>query len=483
MPALFNSWFQNLPIRRKIAAPMIAALAVMLSAAVFYFPMRHTQTLRKAYRLEAGRTAESVALAVAFALEERHFELLQITLSHAKIDANVAFIILFDETGERLAVYNPRLLPLPASFAENVAEDENEIIIISREISSQEIKTLGRLVLGYSLQELNEQLGEYRWATLGFTVVAFVLGLTFINQIARRITWPISELHAQMRETMERGVYSREVCVAAQDEVGRLAGAFNQMMIELHSRHQRLEESQARYRALYEKLKELDELKSNFVSDASHHLRTPLTIILGEIEVALRQEREPGAYKDVLNVVAGETKNLIKIVNNLLTLAKADAGNLVALQEEVDVSSICENEIRHAKILTKGKKLRIEHEVERNCLLTADPNRLTELFFNLLENAVKYTPAGKSIAITLASTNEHVIFKVTDEGPGIPRSESEHIFDRFYRGKVLPKKVKGTGLGLAICASIVKAHRGTIEVQSEVGKGSTMQVTLPKQSV
>lgn len=230
-----------------------------------------------------------------------------------------------------------------------------------------------------------------------------------------------------------------------------------------------------------EKLHALYHLKSVFVADASHHLFTPLTVIKGEAEVALQQRRASAEYEETLRIILDEAEHLSKVVENLLTLAKADAGILLFLQEGVNFTTICENCIRRSALQAKNKGVQLDHRLEGNCILNGDSMRLAELISNLLDNAVKYTPEGKSIAVILQSTNTHIIFQVTDEGPGINPDESKHIFDRFYRGKFLSKQVKGTGLGLAICASIVKAHGGTIEAQSEVGKGSAMQVTLPKQ--
>jgi signal transduction histidine kinase len=471
-----RSWFANLPIRRKIALPLMAALAVMLISVVFYFPQRHTQTLKQAYTREANRLGEAIAIAVALALEEHNFALLQQTVAATRLDHNVSFLLLFDEAGDSLAAYNPD----HAAFAANKASDDH--IIIRREIGDQEQKPFGALLLGYSLEDMHRQAREYRIATLAFTTIAFVLGLIFINQISQRITEPLSRLHAQMQEIIAKGSYAHAPVAAFTDEIGSLAEVFNRMMSELQSRHERLRESQERYRELYEKLKELDRLKSNFVSDASHHLRTPLTIILGEIEVSLRHLRSVDEYRETLGIIEDEAKYLGKIVDNLLTLAKADAGNLIVPQADVDVAAICENEIKRAGILAKSKNLRIESRIARDCLITADSNRLAELIFNLLENAVKYTPAGKTITVTLENALDHVVLQVADTGPGIPREDWERIFDRFYRGKVTPKKAKGAGLGLAICASIVKAHGGTISVSSRLQEGSIFKVTLPRQA-
>ncbi|MDZ7359374.1 MAG: HAMP domain-containing histidine kinase [candidate division KSB1 bacterium] len=473
-----RSWLANLPIRRKIALPLMAALAVMLISVVLYFPQRHTQTLRQAYWREASRMAEAIVVAVALALEAHNYALLEQTVSAMRLDNNVSCLFLFDEAGDSLVAYNPGHVAF-ALAANGVSDDH---IMIRREIGNQEQQPFGALLLGYSLEDMHRQAREYRIATFAFTTIAFVLGLIFINQISQRITQPISRLHAQMQAIIAQGSYDGATTTAFTDEIGSLAEVFNRMMSELQSRHERLRESQEKYRQLYEKLKELDRLKSNFVSDASHHLRTPLTIIIGEIEVALRQLRDIDEYRETLGIIEDEAKYLGKIVDNLLTLAKADAGSLIVPQPDVDVAAICENEVKRAGILAKSKNLRLESRIARDCLITADPNRLAELIFNLLENAVKYTPAGKSITVTLENAPDNVVLQVADTGPGIPREDWERIFDRFYRGKLFSKKAKGAGLGLAICASIIKAHGGTISVSSRLGEGSIFTVTLPRQA-
>jgi signal transduction histidine kinase len=473
-----RSWFANLSIRRKIALPLMAALAVMLISVVLYFPQRHTQTLRQAYWREANRMAEAIVVAVALALEEHNFALLEQTVAAMRLDNNVSFLFLFDEAGDSLVAYNPNHVAF--ALAAKWASDDH--IVIRREIGNLEQRPFGALLLGYSLEDMHRQAREYRIATLAFTTIAFVLGLIFINQISQRITEPLSRLHAQMQEIIAKGSYAHAPAAAFTDEIGSLAEVFKRMMSELQSRHERLRESQEKYRALYEKLKELDRLKSNFVSDASHHLRTPLTIIIGEIEVSLRHLRSVDEYRETLGIIEDEAKYLGKIVDNLLTLAKADAGNLIVPQADVDVAAICENEIKRAGILAKSKNLCLESRIARDCLITADPNRLAELIFNLLENAVKYTPAGKAITVTLENAPDNLVLQVADTGPGIPREDWERIFDRFYRGKLFSKKAKGAGLGLAICASIVKAHGGTIAVSSRLDEGSTFTVMLPRQA-
>lgn len=479
-----KSWFAHYPIRWKIAAPMIAVLVVMLLAVLIYFPQRHKQALLHAQRREAQRSAELLSIAVLQVLQERDFDILLRAIQSVQRDSNILFLQLYDEAGVQLATYTPA--PIPASDSAAVlnivkpATDEE--IIIHHQVVNEDKKILGQLVLGYSLRDLYQQLREYRLVTFIFTLVALLPGLFFINIIARHITQPISQLQAQMQETIAKGSYANAVEVASSDEVGQLASAFNQMMTELRLRHQRLAESQKNYRQLYEKLQALYHLKSIFVADASHHLRTPLTVISGEIEVTLQQERSTPEYQEVLAIIADETKHLSKIVDNLLTLGKAEAGNLVFMQAEVDWSEICARQIKQTRALAKSKNLQLEDEIAGNCFLRGDPHRLAELVANLLENAVKYTPAGGTIKTTLENAPAHFILKVMDTGSGIAPDEMGKIFERFYRGKNSRVQAKGAGLGLAICQSIVDAHGGTITVSSQEGKGSIFQVVLPKPS-
>ncbi|MFQ5709189.1 MAG: sensor histidine kinase [bacterium] len=473
-----KAYFHNLPIRIKFVVPMVAALAGMLVSVLIYLPAYHRNSLTRAYTLDAIKTAELFSAAVSHALSQHSFELLQRTLQSAKIDNNIAFILLFDENGEELASYNPQDRPYPdIDFSTKPsAQQKKDFIMVSQAILDQEDNSLGKLLLGFSLQNLNRQVEKVRIATILFAIGSFIFGLFFINTVSKRITRSISQLRQQMQENIHGGSYASDVSVLIHDEVGKLAEVFNKMMKELRSRHQSLVESRKRYQSLNKKLQELNRLKTMFVSDVSHNLRTPFTIIKGEIDVTLQRERTPAEYQEVLRIIEDESAHLIRIVENLLTLAKADTGRLVSLQDGIDFSTICRNQIKQSQALARAQNIHLQHEIAPNCVMRGDPARLGELIFNLLENAVKYTPPGKSIKVTLERMKENLVLKVTDTGIGLPESEVRKIFNRFYRGKHPSIKTKGSGLGLAICESIVEAHGGKISVNSIVGEGSTFTV-------
>lgn len=478
-------YIKSLPIRIKLTAPMVGALAVMLVSVYVYFPRQHKKNLMQAYTREATRTAELFTVAVAYALNQHSFELLQKTLQNAWKDAHISYIFLLEENGETLAAYSPlNNLPPKPPFEDGAALDTTgREMIITQKILANDAKAPVWLVFGYSLENLNQMTRNVRILTILFAFVAFVFGLAFINRVSTRITSSISTLHRQMQETIDKGSYSSDVPIVSDDEVGRLAGAFNKMMQELRSRHQHLVESQERYLVLNKKLRELNRLKTMFVSDASHHLRTPLTIIHGEVEVTLQKDREPLEYQETLNIVLEETQHLGKIVENLLTLAKADTGNLLVIEDAVNLSAICEDQIRHAQILAKDKEVVLNSNIENNCFFSGDPNRLSEAILILLENAIKYTPAGKKVNLSLESEHETIVIKVEDTGIGISENEKDKIFERFYRGKNSSSYTNGSGLGLAICESIIKAHKGKIRVLSAPGKGSIFELRLKRTTI
>ncbi len=480
-----NAFFQNIPIRLKFILPVIAVLVLMLISVYLYFPMQHKRALVQANKREVTKTAELFSVAVAHALEQHNFELLKKTLQGARVDPNILFILLLDENEQEVVAYNPQKLPLCGLIIPDKTAiiGIEEIIIARQNVFSIDSAYLGKLLVGYSLSELNAQIRHYRIIIIVFSLLSFIVGLILIQQISKRIVNSISLLHSQMKEIIDKGNFGSNVQIYTRDEVGLLSNVFNRMVGELRTRQEYLAASENRYRSLNEKLTELNQQKSIFVSNASHVLRTSLAIIRGEIEVALRKRRSLKEYQEVLKIVEDETLNLGKIVENLLTLAKADAGKLLSVQEVLDFSALCKQRIKYATILFHNKNISLTFHIQKGCLVNGDGGRLAEMVTNLIENAVKYTPENHSIDIRLQNTEGGVCLKVADTGIGIPEDEINYIFNRFYRGKNSQRVSKGTGLGLAICESIIKAHGGEIHVISVPGKGSIFEVWLKPATV
>jgi heavy metal sensor kinase len=232
---------------------------------------------------------------------------------------------------------------------------------------------------------------------------------------------------------------------------------------------------------LLDKLQAAHSTQQRFVGDASHELRTPLTILRGEIEVALRRDRSPAEYREVLQSSLDEIERLSRLVENLLALARVDAGETMAGLEEVDVADLARHVRAKLAPMAGERKIPLRCDAADSARVSGDPILLERVLFNLVENALRYTPPGEPVALRVRQSGPYVQVEVEDRGHGIPPDHLPHVFDRFYRiDKVRSREFGGAGLGLAIVKSFVEAHGGRVEARSELGKGSTFTVWLPR---
>jgi len=224
----------------------------------------------------------------------------------------------------------------------------------------------------------------------------------------------------------------------------------------------------------------IHEQQKQFVSDVAHELRTPLSIMSGELEVALKKERTSEDYRQVLNSSKQETDRLIELSENLLFLARADQGRQTMEFENVDITDLIGSIIASLQVESTKKEIAIHFEPEEEpTFARGQPAMLRRVFLNLIDNAIQYTPAQGEIWISLATGKQYTEVKIRDTGVGMAPEEQGKIFNRFYRVDASRSRTKGYGLGLAICRSIVELHHGRITVRSTLGKGSTFTVTLP----
>ena len=227
-------------------------------------------------------------------------------------------------------------------------------------------------------------------------------------------------------------------------------------------------------------IKQVHEQQKQFVSDASHELRTPLTIMLGEMGVALQKQRSNEYYRQILTSNKEELNRLSLLVENLLFLAREDQNKNYLQFVTVDITDVVSSVIAHLNSEIKKKRLEIVFKPpEENIAVYANASLLTQLFFNLIDNAIKYTQAKGIITISLVKKNKIVEIVVKDTGVGISPAIQEKIFERFYRADSSRSLSKGYGLGLPICRVIVKRHQGNLTLHSAEGKGSTFAVSLP----
>jgi signal transduction histidine kinase len=229
-----------------------------------------------------------------------------------------------------------------------------------------------------------------------------------------------------------------------------------------------------------EQLLELDRMKDQFVSTISHELRTPITAIIGYLELML--DGEAGdlteQQKRFLEIVSRNSDRLFRLVNDILTVARIDAGRLTLEPAHVDLVALAAGEVESAHPTADVKDVELRFASPDELSLQADPMRLGQLLGNLLSNAVKFTPKGGTVTLTLDRRDETAVIEITDTGVGIPADEVDSLFQRFFRASTAATE-QGTGLGLSIVKSIAEAHGGSVSVRSEEGVGTTFLVELP----
>ncbi|AXI00360.1 response regulator [Sporosarcina sp. PTS2304] len=224
---------------------------------------------------------------------------------------------------------------------------------------------------------------------------------------------------------------------------------------------------------------EVDRMKTELVSTVSHELRTPLSSILGFSELLLNKEMDENRQKRYLETIHSEANRLTALINDFLDIQRMESGRQTYSMEEVSVADLAKQSI-DALLVQSDQHYISLHDLTCTSTVIADADRLTQVFTNLLNNAVKFSPDGGNIKVTLLNQQDSVIVSIEDEGIGIPAERIEHLFEKFYRfDNSFNRKIGGTGLGLSICKEIIKDHNGEIWVDSEIEVGTTIYFSLP----
>ncbi len=306
-----------------------------------------------------------------------------------------------------------------------------------------------------------EEAGVVAVGALG---IAILLSLGIALWLTRSISSPLRELEAGMRAVAE-GHFRRPLAISGDrgDEFGRLAESFRSMAAQLE---------------------ELDRLKAEFVSVATHELKTPVNVMLGYLQ--LLQENVYGDLTDRQREIAGtlvsQTQQLSRLIRQLLDVSRFDAGGGKLETKPVVLSEFLDDLERAFRVLALQREVSFEVKSDRDIPheVLWDPVRINEVLGNLLSNAFKFTNKGGRVSLAVGREGDQVRMQVNDTGAGIPRDQLPHIFEKFYQADTqAPLALRGAGLGLAIAKSIVTAHNGSIEVESRVGIGTTFTIRLP----
>lgn len=243
------------------------------------------------------------------------------------------------------------------------------------------------------------------------------------------------------------------------DELGNLAATLNRMISRLEAAFLH---------------------NQRFLADASHELRTPLTILRGELETMVQDPRADGNTRAKLGNLLEEVERLVRLVERLLTLAQLDAGLDRDARQPVDLAQLSATTAEQMRLLAEDKGVAVAIDAARPVVIEGDQARLKQVVVNLLDNAIKFTPAGGSVRLTVAARNHLAVFEVADSGVGIPSDAQAHLFERFYRADPARNRDQGgAGLGLSIVNAICEAHGGRIDVESAEGRGAVFRACFP----
>lgn len=341
--------------------------------------------------------------------------------------------------------YGDVWLTVARSFKYEVPGGKSIMIVVYMHTPVQEVSAARAKVLKYFL------------TSGGFAIIVAVL-LIYIFSL--RLSRPLKQIkYAAAR--ISNGEFEKRVSIKSRDEIGELAKAFNHMASALEN---------------------IEKMRRGFVANVSHELRTPMTSIRGFIEGILDGTIPPEKHSHYLTIVRDETNRLNRLVTDLLDLAKMEAGEIKLNITDFNINELIRKCVIKLETLLLEKGLAVDADFEEEDLMVSgDPDAVERVVYNLLHNAIKFTPAGGKISIITKSSRDAAEVTIRDTGIGIEESELDMIWDRFYKSdKSRSRDKTGTGLGLAIVRNLINEHSQRISVQSKLGEGTAFTFTLAK---
>ncbi len=347
----------------------------------------------------------------------------------------------------------PRLVDAPDGLTTVSTEEAGELRVLSEPIVADGSR-IGTFRVADPLSSVDDALQGLRNTFIFVGVGALVLSVTIAIWLANLISGPLRRM-AGVASAIDSGDLSHRIAHERDDEVGVLADAFNHMLDRLEAGFRRQRE---------------------FVSDASHELRSPLTVLRGRIELLAQKGGDPEAVAEEARELMREIQRMERLVSDMLTLAQAERGTLIE-RRRVPIDDFVED-LRRDLPLLGPRSYKVDSALHGT--LDADPDRLAQVLRNLVANAVRHTSPEGHIDISIGSDDGEAVFAVSDDGTGIEPDRLERIFDRFYRtDEGRAREEGGSGLGLAIARAIVEAHGGTITAESPPGRGATIRFQIP----
>jgi len=377
-----------------------------------------------------------------------------------------AYLAIWDARGERLGGSDP--LPPHAHPLDRPPPAEGPRPFVVRAFGEDlEVIVRGprdeQILIGRPLAKERDRLRRVLLSLLGVGALALLLGGAAAWWLARRIVQPLERLTATAEQISARRLDQRLQLEPTSAELTRLAAVFNSML-------ERLQGSFAQ--------------QVRFTADASHELRTPVAVILTQAEHSLARPRESEEYRGALETCIHAARRMKRLVDELLILARADAGRLEMQPEPCDLAEVTRAALVWLEPLATEKQVRVASQLQTT-LIRADATQIAQVVTNLVTNAIEYNRAGGEVFVSVHTRQQKAVLTVADTGIGIPPDDQSRIFERFYRAdKARTHRAgQGAGLGLSIVAEIIAGHGGTVEVVSTSEQGTTFTVELPLEPI
>jgi signal transduction histidine kinase len=372
-----------------------------------------------------------------------------------------AFLILYDAKGNSSSLGSVAKqmikIPLAADSIRKTKIDNNSWILYDEPIKADGI-TVGWVRVSRSLMPIVDSLNKFKlilFISIPVYIIVSVLGGLFL---AKRALHPIDSITKTARAIGQGNINQRLKLPKVKDEVGRLAETFDEMLDKIE--------------AAFKK-------ERQFTTDASHELRTPITIISAHAEDALETNNKKD-YKEALEIIYKESQKMSVMVSQLLLLSRSDEGKYHMEIEDIDLKLIIGEIVGEMKDSAKANNIKLYFNAEEDLIIKADQTLITRLFINIINNAIKFSRKGGFVKVNVSTDSAKKFAKILieDNGIGIPKEDIENIFNRFYQVDK-SRNDKGTGLGLAIAKWIIDMHKGTIDIESELGTGTKFYINLP----
>lgn len=461
----------NLPIKWKLTlwyGGILALILVVFSSGVYIY-------FRNSLQISIDVKIKSIAEVLASSMTDTHNQ--SVFGNFERYLENVLgrkpkgkFIQIIDASGKIGAKMNDiETETIPVSFNTMERALKGEAVYETMENVNPRLRMLTLPILENkkvtSIVQVGSSLADFDETMRKLLIIMFISIPTSISVtiivgyfMAKKSLRPVGQIRRAAVKISSSNLDERIDVKGRKDELSRLAETFNEMISRLKDAFQRV---------------------NQFSIDVSHELKTPLTILKGETEVALRKERANEEYKKLLESNLEEIDRMSRIIDDLLLLSKADSKDMKLNVENISLRDLLADVCMNMKVVATNKGIDLAVDELTDVRFIGDELKLRRMLLNIIDNGIKYTQKGGVVTVSSSTDNGYAYITVKDNGVGISKDDLKYIFDRFYRADRSRKRESGSGLGLSISKWIAEAHKGTIEVESQLSAGSQFSIKLP----